>query len=684
MEHKHKYDSQGKQLCCTQTQKIYQNAGAEKLIQYPTDTADQTDDHHDHDHEHESVTGHDEYGKLKMFLPPAISVFILITGLTLDNFIKPTWFTSHIRLLWYLIGYLPVGFPVLKSAIEAMRKAEIFSEFFLMGIATIGAFVIGEYPEGVAVMTFYAIGEVFQTLAIRRAKANIKSLLDQRPDEVSILKDNSRIIIKAEEVNIGDILQLKPGETLALDGELISEKASFNTSALTGESLPETKTKGQTVFAGIVNLNTTTLVRVTSNYQNSKLSKILDLVQNASLQKAPTELFIRKFAKIYTPFVVIIAIAITIIPFFLDSRYVFNEWFYRALVFLVISCPCALVLSIPLAYFGGVGSAGKNGILFKGGNFLDRIANVQHVVMDKTGTLTEGVFKVQEIALGPEWNKEEILQLVNALESHSTHPVATAIHDYVGKIDHGIRLENVEEIGGYGLKAVFQNKDFLCGNFKLMDKNNIQYDIDPATILHTSIAIALDKKFVGYITIADSLKSDAKMTAERLKSMNIKITLLSGDKNTIVQKIAEQLGIKNAFGELLPEDKVEKLKEIKSQYQSVAFVGDGFNDTPVLAISDIGIAMGDKGSDAAIETADVVIQDDHPSKILTAILIGKKTKRIVWQNIALAFLVKAIVLVLGAGGLATMWEAVFADVGVSLIAILNATKIFYTKYDLSN
>ncbi|WP_423779807.1 heavy metal translocating P-type ATPase [Chryseobacterium indologenes] len=549
-----------------------------------------------------------------------------------------------------------------------------------MSIATIGAFAIGEYPEGVAVMLFYAVGEVFQSMAVTRAKGNIKALLDQRPDEVTIIENNQPKTIKAKEAKISDVIQLKPGEKLALDGELLSDSASFNTAALTGESKPDTKNKGEVVLAGMINMNSIALVKVNTAYEDSKLSKILELVQNATAQKAPTELFIRKFAKVYTPIVVFLAIGICLLPYFFVSDYQFRDWLYRALIFLVISCPCALVISIPLGYFGGIGAASRNGILFKGSNFLDSIAEIQNVVMDKTGTMTEGVFKVQEVSMAPEFNKEEILQMVNVLESKSTHPVATAIHNYVGDVNHNIPLENVEEIAGHGLKATINGKELLVGNFKLMDKFNINYDLNHANIVYTVIAVAYDKKFTGYITIADSIKEDAKETVDNLHKMNVKATMLSGDKSTVVKYVADQLGIDNAFGDLLPEDKVNKVKEIKARKQTVAFVGDGVNDAPVVALSDVGIAMGGLGSDATIETADVVIQDDKPSKIPMAINIGKQTKKIVWQNIVLAFAVKAVVLVLGAGGLATMWEAVFADVGVALLAILNAVRIQRMKF----
>ena len=663
MEHQHIYDKQGKQICCSLEEKINQS------MEHHSD-----DDGHDNDHSSK------EKSTFQMFLPAIISFVLLMVAIGLDNYFTQSWFTGWLRIAWYILAYIPVGIPVVKEAFESIRKGDVFSEFLLMSIATIGAFAIAEFPEGVAVMLFYAIGEIFQTLAVQRAKANIKTLLDQRPDEVTILENNVAKTIKASLAKIGDIIQLKAGEKLGLDGELLSDSASFNTAALTGESKPDTKTKGEAVLAGMINLNSVCQVKVTTAYSDSKLSKILEMVQDATAKKAPTELFIRKFAKIYTPIVVLFAILICVVPMFFVANYQFNDWLYRALIFLVISCPCALVISIPLGYFGGIGAASKNGILFKGSNFLDVMATVQNVVMDKTGTMTEGVFKVQEVVFDSDFNEDEILQMVNALESQSTHPVATAIHQFVGNVDPTIVLQNVEEISGHGLKANVNGKELLVGNFKLMDKFSISYDIDPSSIVYTLIAVAYDKKFVGYLTIADSIKEDAQITIDKLKALGIKTTMLSGDKNTVVQFVAQKLGITNAFGDLLPEDKVNKVKEIITKKETVAFVGDGVNDAPVVALSNVGIAMGGLGSDATIETADVVIQDDKPSKIPIAINIGKQTKKIVWQNIILAFSVKAIVLVLGAGGLATMWEAVFADVGVALLAILNSVRIQRMKF----
>ena len=568
--HKHTYDAQGNITCCTLEDKI--NADAEKHNEA---------DGHQHETSGES--------NLKLFRPALTSFALLLSAIAMDNYFTIPFFTGWLRVLWYVVAYIPVGLPVLKDALKAITKGEFFTEFLLMSIATIGAFAIGEFPEGVAVMLFYAVGEVFQTLAVKRAKANIKSLLDQRPDEVTVADGNSTNVVKAETVQIGSFIQLKPGEKLGLDGELISENASFNTAALTGESKPDTKKKGDLVLAGMINLNTVALVRVTTAYTDSKLSKILDMVQNATAQKAPTELFIRKFAKYYTPAVVALAVLICVVPYLAMSDYKFNEWLYRALIFLVISCPCALVISIPLGYFGGIGAASKNGILFKGSNFLDIMAVVKNVVMDKTGTLTKGVFKVQEVVIQKEFDQGDVLRMVNALESKSTHPVATAIHEYVGQVDNNVMLSDVEEIAGHGLKATVNGKTLLAGNFKLMDKFSIRYDVDPSSIVYTVIALSYDNKFAGFITIADEIKEDAQQAISALHKLSVKTTMLSGDKTSVVKFVAGKLGIDNAFGDLLPEDKVNKVKEIKARNESVAFTGDGVNDAPVVALSDVGI-----------------------------------------------------------------------------------------------
>jgi Zn2+/Cd2+-exporting ATPase len=601
------------------------------------------------------------------------SFILLLTGIVLDNYLPG--FQNPWRLLFYVCAYLPVALPVLVNAGRTLAKGDVFSEFFLMGIATIGAFYIGEYPEGVAVMVFYAVGEVFQSAAVSRAKANIKGLLDQRPDEVQVLENGVAVVKKAAIVRIGEVIQLRPGDKLALDGILLSEKAAFNTAALTGESKPDMRKAGEEVLAGMININTVAEVQVTTAYMDSKLSKILDLVQNATAQKAPTELFIRKFARVYTPIVVFLAMGVCLLPWLFVKPYDFDMWLGRALIFLVISCPCALVISIPLGYFGGIGAGSRNGILFKGSNYLDVMSGVKNVVMDKTGTLTKGVFKVQEIILQPGFETMAVLQWVDALEQKSTHPVATAIHEYLGENKLPLTATGLEEIAGYGLRGNVQGKEVLAGNFKLLQKFSIPVDADTDKIVLTTVAIAVDGKYAGYITIADEIKEDAVTAIAALHQLGVNTTMLSGDKTSVVLYVARALGINDAYGDLLPEDKVNKVRAIKDAGGSVAFVGDGVNDAPVIALSDAGIAMGGLGSDAAIETADIVIQNDQPSRIPMAIRIGRMTRRIVWQNIGFAFGVKVIVLILGAGGLATMWEAVFADVGVALIAILNAVRI---------
>lgn len=671
--HEHIYDTQGRQLCCREKVEksnsffIASAPSCSTCNNNAAPTADSSEHEHSHYDAHASI--------ISQFSPAIISFVILGVGLILDNLITQVWFTGWFRFIWYLVAYIPVGLGVNKAALESILRGNVFSEFFLMSIATIGAFALGIYPEGVAVMLFYTIGEIFQDMSVHRAESNIKSLLDQRPDQARIIVNGTLKAIPAEEVQIGDIIQLKAGEKLALDGELVNSFSSFNTSALTGESVPADMKEGDTVLAGMINLNSVAQVRVTRAYEDSKLSQILELVQHATEQKAPTELFISKFAKIYTPIVVFLAIALCFLPYFIVETYIFNDWLYRSLIFLVISCPCALVISIPLGYFGGIGAASRNGILVKGSNFLDSLASIENVVMDKTGTMTEGIFKVQEAVIHPSFDESKILTLVSALESISTHPVATAIHEYVGEFDYEIAFEHTEEIPGYGLRGLVEGKELLVGNFPLMDRFQIDYDLEVDSIIYTTIAVAYDRKFVGYLVIADQIKDDARQTIDALHKLNVKTTMLSGDKSTVVQAVSRELGIDVAYGDLLPQDKVEKVNQIKARKESVAFVGDGVNDAPVIAVSDVGLAMGGLGSDTTIETADVVIQDDRPYKIPTAIKIGKKTKAVVWQNIALAFGVKAIVLILGAGGIASMWEAVFADVGVALLAILNAVRI---------
>ncbi|SDF15355.1 heavy metal translocating P-type ATPase [Epilithonimonas hungarica] len=625
-------------------------------------------DHSDHNHSHSN-------SKLGLI----ISLIIFFSGLILDFWIKADWFTTNvwIRFGWYFMSYVLVAFSVFKDAFELAKKWDFFNEFSLMGIATIGAFAIGEFPEGVAVMLFYTIGEMFQESAVNRARNNIKSLLDVRPKEATVFREGNWKTISPDEVKIGEKIQVKVGEKIPLDGILLSEKASLNTSALTGESKPSSIQKSEEVLAGMLNLDQVIEIETTKLFENSSIVRILQMVQDASSRKAKTELFIRRFAKIYTPIVFFLALLVTLIPYLFVENYVFRDWLYRGLVFLVISCPCALVISIPLGYFGGIGAASRNGILFKGSNFLDIIANVTTVVMDKTGTLTKGVFKVQDIV--PEnILKEDFLSILSSVESHSTHPIAKAISEF-----HPSNQipESVEEISGKGIKAVIDQQRILAGNTKLLKTFNIHYPDFLEEIVETTVVLAIDNEYKGYITISDEVKEDAELAINLLKNNDIKTVMLSGDKDSLTQNIAKKLGIDSAFGGLLPEGKVEKLENLKNNPKEVvAFVGDGINDAPVLALSDVGIAMGGLGSDAAIETADVVIQTDQPSKIATAIKIGKETKKIVYQNIFLAFGVKVIVLILGAGGLANMWEAVFADVGVALLAILNAVRIQNMKF----
>ena len=538
----------------------------------------------------------------------------------------------------------------------------------------IGAFVIGEYEEGVAVMVFYQIGEWFQDAAVNNAKRSIKALLDVRPDEVTVIRNGSPVVANASIIELGEAIQVKPGEKVALDGELLSENASFNTAALTGESKPDTKYKGETILAGMINLNTVAEIKVKALFKDSKLSKILEMVQDATARKSQTQLFISRFAKVYTPIVFFLAVAVCFVPYFFAADYNFQTWFYRALVFLVISCPCALVVSIPLGYFGGIGLASRNGILFKGGNFLDVMTKVNAVVMDKTGTLTKGVFKVQEVVANG-IDKTELVRLTAALEKKSTHPIAKAVTDYADDKTNGVKAEEVEEISGHGLKGKVDGKQVLAGNVKLLKKYNIAYPAEIENIVDTIVVTAINNQYSGYITIADEIKEDASQAVKDMHSLNIKTVMLSGDKQSVVNEVAKKVGIDEAFGDLLPEGKVEKVQQLKNEGKHIAFVGDGVNDAPVVALADAGIAMGGLGSDATIETADVVIQNDQPHKIVSAIKIGKITRNIVWQNIIMAMTVKVFVLILGAGGVATLWEAVIADVGVALLAILNAVRI---------
>ncbi|HEA23077.1 MAG TPA: cadmium-translocating P-type ATPase [Pricia antarctica] len=643
------------------------------------DTQEHSGEHsHDDGHNH---SGPEEVSKVKTYLPAIFSFIMLIAGIAIDYFEVFPFFKGWVRIVWYVVAYIPVGFPVITEGWNSIKKGDFFTEFLLMSIATLGAFAIGEYPEGVAVMLFYAVGELFQNAAVNRAKRNIKALLDVRPNEALVYRENDFVSVDPETVEIGEKIQVRVGEKVPLDGILLSEKGSFNTAALTGESKPDTIAAGDSVFAGSINLDGVIEVETTKEFKDSSIARILDMVQNATARKSKTELFIRKFARIYTPIVVFLAIGLTFIPYFFVDDYVFRDWLYRALIFLVISCPCALVISIPLGYFGGLGAASRNGILFKGASFLDAMTKVNTVVMDKTGTVTKGVFKIKEVVNTSTFSESEFMKYLMAIEEQSTHPIAKAILEYKAE---GADLEasNVSEVAGKGLKGSVNGKTVLVGNKALMTTNSIEVPSATNDIVESIVMVSIDGKFAGYVTIADELKEDAHQAIKQIRESGISnIIMLSGDKDSITQQVAKELGVDWAKGGLLPEDKLNEVEKLKKQPNTkVAFIGDGINDAPVLAASDVGIAMGGLGSDVAIETADVIIQTDQPSKIARAIKIGRSTRKIVWQNIGLAFGVKIVVMILGAGGLATMWEAVFADVGVALLAILNAVRLQKMKW----
>lgn len=624
-------------------------------------------DGHDHGNENEDEPGWKTHWDLLFALFILIVLLVLEYGFRLKLPKIPS-------LAINLVAYLLAGRQVLSLAFRKSKRGDIFNEFVLMSVATIGAFIIGEYEEGVAVMLFYQIGEWFQDSAVNNAKRNIKALLDVRPDKVTVVRNGAPLVADPSIIELGETILVKPGEKVALDGDLISENASFNTAALTGESRPDTKYKGETILAGMINLNTVAEVKVNTLFKDSKLSKILEMVQDATARKSQTQLFISRFARVYTPIVFFLAVAVCLVPYFFVDNYIFQTWFYRALVFLVISCPCALVVSIPLGYFGGIGLASRNGILFKGGNFLDVMTKVNAVVMDKTGTLTKGVFKVQQV-VPINITANELVRLTAALEKNSTHPIAKAVTEYVGESVNDVKTEDVEEISGHGLKGKVDGKEMLAGNIKLLKKYNISYPAEIEKIVDTIVVTAIGNQYGGYITIADEIKEDAAQAVREMHNLGIKTVMLSGDKQSVVDEVAGKIGIDEAYGDLLPEGKVEKVQQLKYSGRHIAFVGDGVNDAPVVALADAGIAMGGLGSDATIETADVVIQNDQPHKIVSAIKIGKITRRIVWQNIIMAMAVKVFVLILGAGGIATLWEAVIADVGVALLAILNAIRI---------
>ena len=634
---------------------------------------------HDHDHDHDHDHGA-HGGGFKTYIPGIFSFVMLVSGIALDYF-EVDFFQDHVRLVWYIVAYLPVGLPVMKEGWESIRQGAVFTEFLLMTIATLGAFALGEYPEGVAVMLFYAVGELFQHAAVDKAKGNIKALLDVRPNEALVFRNGAYTAVDPDVVEVGENVQVRVGEKIPLDGKLLSAKAVLNTAALTGESKPDTLKQGAQVYAGSINLEGVIELETTAVFKDSSIARILDLVQNATSRKSKTELFIRKFAKIYTPIVVVLAIAVMLLPYFFVENYVFRAWLYRALIFLVISCPCALVISIPLGYFGGLGAASRNGILFKGASFLDTMTKINTVVMDKTGTVTQGVFKIKQIENKSGFSEDELMNYLTAIEAQSTHPIAAAVSDYNVQ-GAAFTAGEVTEIAGKGLKGRVNGKTVLAGNKALMTAHTIAVPDEVDQIVESVVMVAIDQVFSGYVVLADELKADAHEAVAQIRKAGIKqLIMLSGDKDAITQQTANELGLDYAKGGLLPEDKLKEVEQLQQDKKTqVAFIGDGINDAPVLATSDVGIAMGGLGSDVAIETADIIIQTDQPSKVAQAIKIGKDTRKIVWQNIALAFGVKAIVLILGAGGLATMWEAVFADVGVAFLAILNAIRLQNKKW----
>lgn len=639
-----------------------------------------------HTHTHAGDCGHTHDQQGTGFL--ILSFLLLVGGVILRYLQLPFWMIPGVEVLWFLLAFLPVGFPVMVEVWKSIRQKDIFNEFSLMLLATIGAFCIGEYPEGVAVMLFYSVGERVQHRAVDRARRNIRRLLDVRPEKALVLRQGKELSVFPGEVEVGEMIMVKPGERIPLDGLLQEEYALFDTSALTGESLPRTINRGEEVLAGMIVSGQAIRLKVTKPYEQSALARILALVQDASERKAPAELFIRRFARIYTPVVFLLALSIMLLPalvaaFHPGFDYFFKDWAYRGLVFLVISCPCALVISVPLGYFGGIGAASRKGILFKGGNYLDAITHVNTVVFDKTGTLTTGHFQVFSMEADTV-SSQRLLSILLTLEEKSTHPVAQAVTRYALQEGAGrIGVTHLQEYPGYGLEGVIEGKNVLVGNIRLLTDRGITVPAGISERVATVVVCAIAGKYAGHLLLSDTLKADAVEAIGRLKQLHIdNIQLLSGDKKEIVAIFAKTLGIRHARGGLLPEDKAAYLEKLNAEAGvSAAFVGDGMNDAPVLALSDVGIAMGGLGADAAIESADVVIQTDQPSKVAMAISIGRATRRIVKQNIAGAIGVKSLILIAGACGFVTLWAAVFADVGVALLAVLNSVRILSKKFE---
>lgn len=642
---------------------------------------------HAHDHNDECCEGNHEETGWQTYIGIILSLILLIAGLILEHTSGFMDETIWVKPLWFFIAFIPVGFPVVKEALEGLSHKDYFNELTLMSIACIGAFCIGEYSEAVGVMLFYCIGENLQDKAVDRATRNISKLIGVKTEIARVIRDGVISEVRPEEVKIGDVIEVHAGERVPLDGELLSTDGMFDTAALTGESVPREIVQGEEVLAGMISTGATITIKVTRIAKDSALSRILDLVKNAKARKAKSEVFIRKFARIYTPVVTVSAMLIVMVPYFISLlnpsfHYVFQDWLYRALVFLVISCPCALVISVPLSYFAGIGAASRAGILFKGGNYLEAIRNINTVAFDKTGTLTTGEFSVDMIH-AENLESDEMIKLLAAAESQSSHPLAKAIVKFARS--KGILLPEVssmKEIAGRGTLAEIKGKKVLAGNLMLLREKGVDYPEVLNSRSSSIVALAVDGQFAGYVELSDTPKDDAVEAVRELRHLGVDhVAMLSGDRKEIVGKYAEMFGIRHAFGELLPQDKAEYVEKIaKTPGKVIAFVGDGMNDSPVLALSNVGIAMGGLGSDAAIESADVVIQTDKPSKVALAIKIGRFTHRIVLQNIIGALVIKIAILTLGVMGLASLWAAVFADVGVTMLAVVNSMRIMWHRY----
>lgn len=667
---------------CAPERHQHQHHGCSCCHDHSAEIATGPAEHH-HDHAHGDAQGR------RAFIAPAVSLAMLVAGMLMSHFDAGFFVAdSRVRLGWYLLAFLPVGLPVLREAVSGIASRDIFNEFTLMALACIGAFCIGEYPEAVGVMLFYSIGELLQERAVGRATRSISRLLDVRPERARVIKGDSRVEVAPAEVHPGDIIEVRPGERVPLDGILTDGIGVMDTSALTGESVPRTVETGGEVLAGMISTDRTIHLRVNREYGESALSRILDMVSHAAGRKARAELFIRKFARVYTPVVIVLALLVMLVPWVVSAvmpgfHYEFATWLYRALVFLVISCPCALVVSVPLAYFAGIGAASRAGILFKGGNYLEAITRVNTVAFDKTGTLTTGKFAVSRVMTSSEQSDAGLLGLIAAVEAGSSHPLAKAVVEYAA--ERGIVIPeatSLREIAGYGARAAVGGHDILAGSLRLLRRENVGYPAELDSEDGTIIACGIDGRYGGALLLSDTLKADAAEAVSSLRSEGVeRVVLLSGDRDLIACRIGEQLGVDEAHGGLLPQDKAAFIEnESRKPGRTVAFVGDGINDAPVLALSDVGIAMGGMGSDAAIESADVVIQTDAPSRVATAIAIGRFTHAIVMQNIIGAISVKAIVLLLGTLGYASLWGAVFADVGVALLAVVNSMRILWRRH----